>query len=75
MSKNRMNPLEEAREFGEALSMRDVGEVLARELIDDFAHIIYWKDRAHPYRTRWINAGIRGYLSMQKEKRLLDDLL
>lgn len=69
MSRNRMNPLEEARELGEALSQRDVDEELARRIIDDFAHVIYWKDRAGPYRTLWINSGIRGYLSSENYKR------
>lgn len=69
MSKNRLNPLDEAHDLGESLSMSDVGEVTARMVISEFAHRIYWKDRANPYRTRWIDSAVRGYLSMQKEKR------
>lgn len=69
MSKSRLNPLDEAVELGESLSINDVGEVTARSVIDDFAHRIYWRDRANTYRTRWIECAIRGYLSMQNMKR------
>ena len=70
MSKGRLNPLDEAMELGEALSMSDVNEVTARMVIDDFAHRIYWRSRANPYRTLWINSAIRGYLSMQRQKKM-----
>ena len=71
MSKNRLNPLDEAYAFGEILSYNGVEGNIARRITEDFAFSMYHKPRARRYKNLWIDAAMRGFESRENAMRLL----
>jgi len=63
----KLNPLDNAIEFGRILAQRDVPESKADKVIKDFAFWQYHKPRAKRYRQLWIDSAVRGYMSATRE--------